>query len=105
MTANRQSGSTISVYYKVLSQFDSDTFDNRPWTLMTETSNDNSISASDDLGEYLELEFSPVGANTNYISNTVTYDSFKTFAIKIVMTSADTTKVPLIKDLRAIALA
>ena len=105
MTANRQSGSNIFVYYKVLSQFDSDTFDNRPWTLMTEVTNTNSVSASDDLGEYLELEFSPVGANTNYTSNSVTYDSFKTFAIKIVMTSTNTTKVPLIKDLRAIALA
>ena len=53
----------------------------------------------------MELEFSPVGTNTNYVSNLVTYDSFKTFAIKIVMTSANTTKVPLIKDLRVIALA
>ena len=105
LTANRQSGSTISVYYKVLSQFDSDTFDNRPWEAMTESTNTNTVSASDEFGEYLELEFSPVGANTNYTSNSVTYDSFKTYAIKIVMTSSNTTKVPLIKDLRAIALA
>jgi len=33
------------------------------------------------------------------------YHTYKTFAIKIVMTSPNTTKVPLIKDLRAIALA
>ena len=59
----------------------------------------------EDALEFLELEFSPVAANTNYTSNTITYDSFKTFAIKIVMLSADTTKVPLIKDLRIIALA
>jgi len=105
MTANRQAGSKISVYYKVLSQFDNDTFDNRPWTLMNESTNTNTVSASDELGEYLELEFSPVGANASYVSNSVTYDSFKTYAIKIVMTSPNTTKVPLIKDLRAIALA
>ena len=70
---------------------------------MNETTNTNSVSS--DINEFLELEFSPVGANTNYTSGSVTYDSFKTFAIKIVMTSASTTKVPLIKDLRAIALA
>ena len=103
LTANRQSGSKITLYYKVLSQFDADTFDNKSWTVMNETTNTNSVSS--DINEFLELEFSPVGANTNYTSSSVTYDSFKTFAIKIVMTSASTTKVPLIKDLRAIALA
>ena len=72
---------------------------------MGETSNSNSVSASDDLSEYLELEFSPTTANTTYASGGVDYDTFKTFAIKIVMTSVNTTNVPLIKDLRAIALA
>jgi hypothetical protein len=57
------------------------------------------------LNEYLELEFSPIGANTSYSVSSVTYDNFKTFAIKIVMTSPKTTRVPLIKDLRVIALA
>ena len=103
LTANRQSGSKITLYYKVLSQFDTDTFDNKAWTVMSETTNTNSVSS--DINEFLELEFSPIGANTNYTSGSVTYDSFKTFAIKIVMTSSSTTKVPLIKDLRAIALA
>ncbi|NWJ43783.1 hypothetical protein HX837_06250 [Marine Group I thaumarchaeote] len=105
LTAIRQGGSTISVYFKVLSQFDTDTFDNRSWTLMEEISNSNSVSASDLVNEYLELEFSPLGTNANYVSGGVTYDSFKTFAIKIVMTSANTTKVPLIRDIRVIALA
>ena len=105
LTANRPAGSKIYVYYKILSQFDSDIFDNRPWTLMGETSNTNSVSASDDLNEYLELEYSPTTANTTYTSGGVDYDTFKTFAIKIVMTSPNTTNVPLIKDLRAIALA
>ncbi len=105
LTAIREAGSTIGVYYKVLSQYDTQTFDEKSWTLMNEVTNSNSVSGSDTEDEYLELEFSPVGINANYISNLVTYDSFKTFAIKIVMTSANTTKVPLIKDLRVIALA
>ena len=105
LTANRPANSAIFIYYKVLSQFDSGLFDNRPWVLMSETSNTNSVSASTDLNEYLELEFSPVSTNTNYSVGSVTYGNFKTFAIKIVMTSPKTTKVPLIKDLRVIALA
>ena len=106
LVANRQAGSSIKVYYKVLSQFDTEVFDNRPWTLMTEgTQEINSVSGSDDISEYLELEFNPSGANTTYTVGSVSYDSFKTFAIKIVMNSNDTTKVPLIKDLRVVALA
>ena len=107
LTANRQGNSKISVYYKVLSQFDSDLFDNKVWTLMKEASNVNSKSISDDESEYLELEFIPTTGDITYTENTVTYDSFKIFAVKIVMTapSSETTRVPLIKDLRAIALA
>jgi hypothetical protein len=105
ITANRQSGTNISCYYKVLSQFDTDTFDDKSWYLMQETTNVNTVSASDDDDEFLELEFTPTTANTSYILNTVTYATFKVFAIKIVMTSTSTTKVPLIKDLRCIALA
>ena len=105
MTSNRQAGSVIQIYYKVLSQFDPGQFDDKSWVLMSETTNTNTVSKTDDFGEYLELEFSPIAANTDYTSNSITYTSFKTFAIKIVMLSADTTKVPLIKDLRIIALA
>ena len=106
LVANRQAGSSIKVYYKVLSQFDTEVFDNRPWTLMTEgTQEINSVSGSDDIAEYLELEFNPSGADTTYTVGSVAYDSFKTFAIKIVMNSNNTTKVPLIKDLRVVALA
>ena len=105
LTANRPANSRVFVYYKVLSQFDDTLFDDRPWTLMNETSNSNSVSASVEENDYLELEFVPGAGNTDYVSGTVTYDSFKTFAVKIVMISPTTTSVPLIKDLQAIALA
>jgi hypothetical protein len=105
MTANRPSNSSIFVYYKVLSQFDTTLFDDRPWTLMSEVSNPSSVSASNDEREYLDLEFSTITPDTEYVTDAVTYDSYKTFAVKIVMISPKTTKVPLIKDLRAIALA
>ncbi len=105
MTVNRQSGSSVTCYYKVLSQFDSENFDDKNWVVMGELTNVNTISASEDEDEYIELEYGPTTANTSYTVGGVTYDNFKTFAIKIVMNSASTTKVPLIKDLRSIALA
>ena len=105
LTANRQSGTNINVYYKILSQFDPAKYDDKFWTLMGETTNTNTVSRGDDESDYLELEYSTTTANTNYTVGSVTYDSFKTFAIKIVMTSNSTSRVPLIKDLRAIALA
>ena len=107
MTANRQAGTGISVYYKVLSPYDENTFGSRPWVLMSETTNTNTVSASDDDNQYLELEFTPLLYNqgTSYMWAGSTHATFKTFAIKVVMTSASTTKIPLIKDLRVIALA
>ena len=74
---------------------------------MKETSNANAVSVSDSNDAFLELEYVPdnVLESTDYITGSVTYDSFKTFAIKIVMNSSTTTRVPLLKDMRAIALA
>ena len=44
LTAIREAGSTIGVYYKVLSQYDTQTFDEKTWTLMNEVTNSNSVS-------------------------------------------------------------
>ena len=42
--------------------------------------------------------------NITYTSSNVTYDNFKTFAIKIVLGSASTAIIPKVKDMKAIAL-
>ena len=55
--------------------------------------------------EFTEFQFDPSGGDVNYISSGATYTTFKTFAVKIVMTSTNTTKVPRISDYRAIAMA
>ena len=72
---------------------------------MKEATNTNTVSDSDI--EFLELEYVPdnILESTDYVTGSVTYDSFKTFSIKIVMNSNTTTRVPLLKDMRAIALA
>ena len=37
-------------------------------------------------------------------SKIISYNTFKTFSIKVVMSGSDTTDVPKVRDLRAIAL-
>ena len=87
----------------MLSQYDPGVFDDRPWQVMSQTSNLNNIALNDT--DFIEYQYDPAAANANYTSNSVLYTSFKTFAIKVVMTSTNTTKVPRIADLRTIALA
>jgi hypothetical protein len=107
LTAYKPSGSNIHVYYKVLSGSDSQVFDDKNYQLMAELGNANFVSTNKK--DYRELSFAPgvSGAANNtvsYTSGSTAYNSFKTFAIKIVMSGSDTTDVPKVRDLRAIAL-
>jgi hypothetical protein len=60
--------------------------------------------------EYYEYSFAPGSGNVGqgfvqYTSqNGQTYTSFSQFAIKIVLTTTDNTAVPVLIDMRAIAL-
>ena len=101
------SGGNIFVYYKLLSKSDTDTFDNKSWQLMTQLGNQNFTSTGPT--DYRELIFAPgtsgVADNTvSYTSNGSIFTTFKTFAIKIVLTGTSTTDVPKVRDFRAIAL-
>jgi len=105
-TAYKPASANIHVYYKILSADDPDVFDSKNYKLMTLISgtNSKSITASD----LKEFTYAPGTAGTpdNRVSYGNGFTSFKYFAIKIVMTSTDTTstKVPRIKDLRVIAI-
>ena len=107
LTAYKPQNANIRVYYKILSKSDSQTFDEKNYQLMTELGNQNfsSLSSTD----YRELVFAP-GANgvannaVNYTSNGSAFNTFKTFAIKVVLTGTNPTDVPKVRDFRAIAL-
>lgn len=102
--ANRPRGTNIHVYYKVMSASDTDKFTNKKWQLMNKVSD----SYSKDQIQVIELEYRP-SLTTNvlsYTENGVVYPlggKFKYYAIKIVMTAADTTVIPTIRNFRAIA--
>lgn len=108
LTGYKPPNSKIMVYYKLLSKSDSEPFDTKEYQLMTEIGNSNFVSSNK--GDYRELTFAP-GINNianNSISYTTTagatFKSFITFSIKIVMSGTDTTDVPKVKDVRAVAL-
>jgi hypothetical protein len=101
---NRRAGTQVTCYYKVLSQYDFDSFEDKLWKVMQQTSNLNTLST--DPEEFIEYQFDPTGADVYYQSaGGANFTSYKTFAIKIVMTSSNTCVIPRVKDLRVIALA
>jgi len=102
-TAYKPSTANIYVYYKILSADDADVFDNKGYQLMTVIQGANNLSLNQD--DFKEFVYAPGTANVG--DGRVQYGSFvsfKYFAIKIVMTATDTTKVPRIRDFRTVAL-
>ena len=105
LAGNKPGNSEISVYYKLLSSSDGTMFKDRPYQKMVCIN--PSVVASRTSNDFTEYEYRPdaVLNSISYTSeNGVTYDSFNTFSIKIVMTSSDPSIVPKVKDLRIIAL-
>lgn len=104
LDAVRPRGTNIHVYYKVKSGSDGDNFESKNWKLMNKVLDNYSADQS----QVIELEYRPdLQKNIlSYIENGVVYPlggTFKYFAVKIVMTAADTTVVPTVVNFRAIA--
>jgi len=108
LTADLPAGSAVKVYAKLLNDTDTATFTSRPWVLMSETAPINTLGFKE---YYYTL---PSGgtttaaggldAGTGVYTYSTNYKGFKTFAVKIVLLSTSTAIVPIIRDMRAIAL-
>jgi hypothetical protein len=108
LTADLPVGSSVKVYAKLLNDTDTVTFTSRPWVLMTETAPINTLGFKE---YYYTLPAggtttAPGGidAGTGVYTYSTYYTGFKTFAVKIVLLSTSTAIVPIIRDMRAIAL-
>jgi transcription antitermination factor NusG len=108
LTADLPVGSSVKVYAKLLNDTDTATFTSRPWVLMTETAPINTLGFKE---YYYTLPAggtttAPGGidAGTGVYTYSTYYKGFKTFAVKIVLLSTSTAIVPIIRDMRAIAL-
>lgn len=107
LTAYKPSGTDILVYYKVKSPNDPETFEDKNYTLMAQRTGSGVYSTQEGFrNSAIEYEFEPQDSSNlvSYISGTSSYDTFNQFALKIVLLSNDTTKVPVVYDMRAIAL-
>jgi len=127
LTSYKPHGTNIRVYARLHNAEDSDDFGEKDYTPLTQITSSNTYSDSVNTEDFKEFEFG-LSANTdgsNFLvsanshahlnssnSGVVAYRSaggsiyhtYKTFSIKIVMTSTGTNIVPLVKDMRAIAV-
>ena len=101
--ANKPGSSEVSVFYKVLAESDTDNFNDRPYQKMVCVNPTTTPSLDDTYREYEYRPSATVNQVTYTSTNGVTHDTFKTFAIKIVLTSSDPAVAPSVKDLRIIA--
>lgn len=120
ITAYKPSGSEIKAYVKFKSAEDPETLDDKHYTMLTQITPSNVVSSSTNSKDFREYEFGLPSTNasvqTAYLfsgNNDViryhddggaTYDTFKTFSVKLVMTGDNSAIVPRVTDLRAIAL-
>jgi hypothetical protein len=105
MDAIKPSGTEVAVYFKVLSALDSDPFDLKKWKRMTpiatNTSKDQFTSVP------LEFRFNLSKGQIEYFEGNKAYPlggKFKYFAIKIRLTAQDPTVVPMVDNLKVIAV-
>jgi hypothetical protein len=128
LTAYKPVGTNISVYARVLADSDGQDLKDKDFSLLKQITASNTFSDSVNTEDFLEFEYG-FGANTDgqgfltsansaarlntSNNNVVAYRSsdgsvhhtFKTFALKIVLTSDSGSHiVPLVRDMRAIAL-
>ena len=111
LSAVRAPQHDIDVYYRVLATGDAQQFDEKPWTLMMVKPEQETVYSSTPI-EVKEYEYRTMANSASYVSNGVTFNRFHTFAVKVVLRSestsnayaADTVTVPLVSNLRVIAL-
>jgi hypothetical protein len=101
--AYRHSTADIKVMYKILRTDDASNFDDLGWNYFNTTGADDlATPASLTKGNFREYKYS-AGVTDDGIGTSL--DEFIQFSIKIVMQGTNTSEVPIIKDLRCIALA
>ena len=90
------------MYYKVKSKDDPEKLDNKSYVLMNQETISTTFSTSEE--DIREFTYKTANDVVQYSSGGITYDDFKTFAVKIVMTSNNVITIPKLRDMRAIAL-
>jgi hypothetical protein len=125
ITGYKPAGADLKVFTRVLSADDPEGIDDKHYTLMTQITPANVISSTTNYQDFREYEYG-LTAGANAAGNTTaqsaylfngnnnviryhddggaTYDTYKTFSIKVVLTGNSSVTAPRMTDLRAIAL-
>jgi hypothetical protein len=96
VNVNRPQESSIEVYFRAKNEFDTTDLSGHAWTKLTQEINGGNTSQE---GQFVEDKWSV------YDYSYSTFNEFNTYEIKVVMYSTNTSKVPVLADIRAIALA
>jgi hypothetical protein len=105
MNAIKPQGTNIQVYFKVLSGLDPEPISAKKWQLMTVVN--NNISPDQTTLVPIEYRYAIDKGQIEYFDGNKAQPlggTFKYFAVKIRMTASDPTVVPMIEDLRVIAV-
>lgn len=105
MDAIKPSGTEVAVYFKVLSSLDSDPFDIKKWKRMAPIT--NNVSKDQYTTVPLEYRYSITKGQIEYFEGNKAFPlggKFKYFAIKIRLTAQDPTVVPLVENIKVIAV-
>ena len=108
LNAYKPRGTNIYCYYKVMSGDDPESFEDKPYVIMSQDTSEGLFSLNkDDFKQYVYRTADEVISYTD--SAGAKYDKFRTFAVKIVFTldrDVQTTfiGIPKITDLRVVAL-
>jgi hypothetical protein len=104
LTAYRPNGTELYCYYRVMNSDDPEKFENKQWSRMAMATSLNRRSTKE--SDFIEYEFRP-STNSNtivYTAGPTTFNSFNQYQIKIILLADDTITIPMVKDMRCIAL-
>lgn len=110
--AYKPQSTDIKVYYKILNTSDSDDFADKYWFEMEQETDSTVYSIAQNFEDTKEYKFviptanktGPFGEVTYTNTAGASYTGFITFAVKVVLLASETSEVPRIQNLRAIAL-
>ena len=103
--ASVQDESELECYYKIKRSNQEVPFEDIEWTGFNTTGiPDKTVPVSVNAGDFREYEFT-AGKNDDIATTTLPLAGFGSFAIKIVMKSLNTSKPPILRNFRTLALA
>ena len=111
ITAYKPSTADVKVYVKLLDGEDGETMYDKSWIELSQITSVNTVSDYENTQDFKEFEYNIPTAyltgdsgEVQYTDNGVLFTGFKHFKIKVVLLSTTPSRVPRIKDFRAIAL-